>query len=133
MTNILGNEDSKKGKTARKDGSVPNLRLTTSTTPSAVTGLVHELGARIAAARKRRRWRTADLAARAGITRETLRRLEQGELGTSLGVCFTVLWALGLHEDVAILASAERDTLGRTMTDARLGTRIRPETLDDDF
>ena len=57
---------------------------------------VIQLGHRIRIARIRRGWSVADLASKAGINRNTLTALELGKPGTAVGVCFTVLWALGL-------------------------------------
>jgi transcriptional regulator with XRE-family HTH domain len=101
--------------------------------PARLGELTTQLGARIAAARKRRRWRAADLAARAGITRETLRRVETGALGTSLGAYVASLWALGLADEVERLAAPAQDRIGHTLVDARLGQRVRPTRMDDDF
>ena len=112
---------------------MPKRNITQGTAPAQIENLGRELGARIATARKRRRWRAVDLAARAGITRETLRRVEAGALGTGLGPYLAALWALGLAEDVRLLAAAERDASGRILADARLGERVRGEAVDDDF
>jgi transcriptional regulator with XRE-family HTH domain len=95
---------------------------------------VAQLGANIATARLRRRMRQEDLAAKAGITRATLAAIEQGKLGTGIGAYVAVLWALGLHGDVAHLAAPARDAEGSTLEAARLVERARPSrSLDDDF
>jgi len=102
--------------------------------PAAVERVVAELGANIATARLRRRWPQKVLAEKAGITRPTLVAIEQGKPGTGIGAYVAVLWALGLHEDVAQLAAHERDLEGRTLEAARLPERARPSTrLSDDF
>jgi transcriptional regulator with XRE-family HTH domain len=102
--------------------------------PAEVNEAVARLGANIQAARLRRRWPQAELADKAGITRATLGAIEQGKLGTGIGAYVSVLWALGLHGDVALLASLERDPEGRTLEEARLPERARaPTGLDDDF
>jgi hypothetical protein len=44
------------------------------------------------------------------------------------------LWALGLHQEIAELASPERDLEGQTLAAARRGERVRLSTgLDDQF
>lgn len=102
--------------------------------PAEVSHAVTRLGANIRAARLRRRWPQAKLADMAGITRATLVAIEQGKLGTGIGAYVSVLWALGLHHDVALLASWERDPEGCTLEEARLPERARaPAGLDDDF
>lgn len=112
---------------------MPKQNLTPESAPAAVGEMAHLLGARLTAARKRRRLRAEDVAARAGITRETLRRVESGQLGTGVGAYLAVLWALGLEGDVDLVAAPARDHLGRRIADAALATRIRRVELDDDF
>jgi transcriptional regulator with XRE-family HTH domain len=102
--------------------------------PAAVERAVAELGANIATARLRRRWPQQVLAEKAGITRPTLVAIEQGKLGTGIGAYVAVLWALGLHGDLAQVAGPDRDLEGRTLEAARLPERARPPMrLSDDF
>lgn len=101
--------------------------------PAAAEDVLSRLGRNIADARLRRRWRQTDLAEKAGITRRTVIAIEHGRPGTGIGAYLAALWALGLHDDVAQLAAPERDVEGTTLEAARLGTRIRPAALDDDF
>lgn len=77
---------------------------------------------------------TTDLAEKAGITRATLIAIEQGKLGTGIGAYVAVLWALGLHHDIAELAAPARDLEGTTLEAARLPRRARPSSLlSDEF
>ena len=102
--------------------------------PAAVEQVLARLGRNIATARLRRRWRQADLAQKAGITRATVIAVEQGRVGTGIGAYAAALWALGLHDALGEVAAPERDVEGATLEAARLGTRARPSTaLDDDF
>lgn len=102
--------------------------------PAAVEQSVQQLGRNIAVARLRRGWRQQDLAQKAGITRATLVGIEKGKLGTGIGAYVAVLWALGLHDGVAQLASPEQDAEGLTLEAARLPARARRSArLDDDF
>ena len=64
--------------------------------PLHVSTYIFQLGQRIRVARIRRGWSVAELASKAGINRNTLTALELGKPGTAIGVCFTVLWVLGL-------------------------------------
>lgn len=102
--------------------------------PSTARETVRHLGQAIRTARLRRRWSQALLAEKAGIAQMTLRSLEKGNPGVSLGVYTTVLWALGLEDLVAQLADPMADPVGVALSTARLGTRVRRKReLDDDF
>ncbi len=88
----------------------------------------------MARARINRQWRQEDLAAKAGVTRRVIIRIEEGHLGVGIGAYVAALWAMGLHQNVADVASPERDVEGQTLAAARLGKRVRPATeLDDEF
>lgn len=76
------------------------------------------LGERLRLARLRRRISLTDLAKRVGVNRNTLARLERGDLATSLGVLARVLSVLGLEEDLDLLA--RDDELGQRLQDIRL-------------
>jgi transcriptional regulator with XRE-family HTH domain len=65
-----------------------------------------------------------ELAARVDVTRNTLSRLERGDLSTSLGVLARVLAVLGLEEDLDRLA--QDDELGQRLQDVRLRRPRRP-------
>ena len=80
-------------------------------------------GARLKAARLRRRYSADMVAQRAGIARATLSRIEQGDPGVSFGNYARVLQVLRLERDVNRLATD--DELGRKLQDAELGTRAR--------
>lgn len=108
--------------------------LSAASAPAAVRQAVARLGANIASARVNRRWRQEDLAAKAGVTRGVIIRVEAGHLGVGIGAYVAALWALGLHHEVAELASPERDLEGQTLAAAHRGERVRlPTGLDDKF
>ena len=91
--------------------------------PAQVAESVSQLGRRIRVARIRRGWSVTDLASKAGINRNTLTALELGKPGTAVGVCFTVLWALGLDRSLDAVADPEGDLHGKALEASRRPTR----------
>jgi transcriptional regulator with XRE-family HTH domain len=83
-----------------------------------------DLGERLRLARMRRRISSSDMAKRVGVSRNTLARLERGDLATSLGVLVQVLGVLGLEEDLDLLA--RDDELGHRLQDIRMPQPRRP-------
>jgi DNA-binding XRE family transcriptional regulator len=90
--------------------------------PAQATALT-QLGERVRLARLRRNLTMAQTAERAQISRETLKRLETGDAGSSLGVLIRVLKVLGLDKDLNTLAAD--DVLGRKLQDLALPVRKR--------
>ena len=58
------------------------------------------------------------MAERAGISRDTLGRIEKGDPAVSLGTYLRVMRVLGLDNDLSLLAS--EDILGRKLQDMAL-------------
>ena len=79
------------------------------------------LGTRLRLARLRRRYSATSVAARAGITRMTLAKVEQGDPGVRLGVYASVLRVLNLQADLDLVA--RDDELGRKLQDLALPER----------
>jgi DNA-binding XRE family transcriptional regulator len=101
--------------------------------PFEVKQTTRELGMHVRTARKRRRMLQEELARKAGVSEKTVRRLEQGQDGISLGHVLSVLWALGLLQTAKALANPETDEHGKTLELARLPARIRSNAPDNDF
>jgi transcriptional regulator with XRE-family HTH domain len=79
---------------------------------------IQQLGDRLRLARLRRRLTAKQVAERAGMTPVTLRNLERGNTGVTLGAYLAVMQVLGLEQDLDLLAKA--DPLGRELQDAAL-------------
>lgn len=92
-------------------------RKTTPPLPAVRRALV-ELGANIRMARQRRRYTAALVAERAGMSRPTLRAIERGDDGVTVGALANVLHSLGLDQDLRLVA--RDDELGRKLQDAAL-------------
>ena len=96
--------------------------------PLPVSRALRKLGQDIRDARLRRRIPVAVMASRAGISRMTLNKIENGEPNTALGSYATVLFVLGLEGRLADLAGAKDDQLGLRLEEERLPKRIRRST-----
>jgi len=86
---------------------------------------IKELGYRVRLARTRRGMSIAELAAKAGINRNTLNALELGKHGVAIGAYVTVLWALGLEKTLDGVAHPDADTHGKTLEASRRPARVR--------
>jgi ribosome-binding protein aMBF1 (putative translation factor) len=86
-----------------------------------VERLLAELGENIRLARRRRGLSAVLVAERAGMSRPTLRAIERGDVGVTLGAVANVLHSLGLEQDLAQVARV--DERGRELQDAALGPR----------
>lgn len=95
--------------------------------PSSARAL-QALGQRLKDARLRRHFSAETVAARAGISRQTLAKIEAGADSVAMGNYFQVLVVLGLEKDMNVVASD--DVLGRRLQDAELPQRQRaPRTV----
>ncbi len=94
----------------------------TSTRPlPAVTRLLSALGENLRLARLRRGLSATLVAERAGMSRPTLRAIERGDAGVTLGAVANLLHCLGLEADLGALG--RDDALGRKLQDAELPSR----------
>ena len=93
--------------------------------PAEVTASLVRLAERIRTARKRRGWSVAEMAAKAGLSRNTLTALELGKPGVSISACLTALWVLGLDRTLEGVADPDADAHGKALEAARRPERAR--------
>ena len=80
--------------------------------------LLSQFGDRLRLARQRRRLAAKQVAQRAGMSPMTLRSLERGGSGVTMGAYLAVMQVLGMEDDLGLLCKA--DPQGRELQDARL-------------
>ena len=86
--------------------------------------ILQTMGEQIKLARLRRNLPTELVAQRAGISRATLWKVEQGNPSVAMGIYAAVLHALqGMDQDLLLVA--KDDALGRKLQDLDLTTRKR--------
>lgn len=82
------------------------------------------MGEQIKYARLRRRLSSELVAARAGVSRSTVYKIEKGDPSVAIGSYASVLHALnGMDPDLTLVA--KDDDLGRKLQDIGIATRIR--------
>jgi transcriptional regulator with XRE-family HTH domain len=91
-------------------------RATFDLVPKNIPVMLQALGARLRAARLRRRLRQEDVAAKLGFSRDTINAIEQGSMTTSVGAYLSVLWVYGLQREFELLADPGLDKEGAALT-----------------
>ena len=85
--------------------------------------MLQTLGENIRLARLRRDLSSELVSERAGISRNTLIKIERGDESVAIGMYFRVLIVLGLQDDLLLIA--RDDVLGRKLQDIGLTTPRR--------
>ena len=91
--------------------------------PSVARG-ISKLGDDLGFARRARQISTTDMAARMGISRSTLHRLEAGDPGVSLNTLAMALSVLGLFDRLIDLVDPVSDNLGLSLNRKALPRRV---------
>ena len=86
--------------------------------------LLTQFGERLRLARLRRRLSAKQVAERAGMSPMTLRSLERGGAGVTMGAYLSVMQVLGIETDIDLLGKA--DPVGRQLQDALLFAGAKP-------
>ena len=83
------------------------------------------LGSRIRIARLRRKLRQEDLARQIGRTRATVIAIERGSATTEIGAYVSALWALGLLQELDLVADPGLDRDGQALSFSAVDKRVR--------
>lgn len=95
---------------------------------------VRSLGLRIRAARIRRGLRLEDLASRSGLSTTAVKAVEAGKASTGIGTYLQVLWAMGLGQELDLVADSGLDREGLALEFHAQSKRVRVKrALDNDF
>ena len=97
----------------------------------AIKSSVRKLGSDISRARRARGMPTADFAIRMGVSRSTLGRIEQGDLGVSIGNIASALQILGELGRIRELMDPSSDGIGLMLARDKLPQRIRSRKKPD--
>ena len=98
------------------------------TTPARVRRAGQDIGGQLAVWRTLQDLTAQQVAERAGISRDTLRRLEHGEVGVSLETVLGVARALGALDRLVEAFDPWQTDLGRARATASLPQRVRRGT-----
>jgi DNA-binding XRE family transcriptional regulator len=105
--------------------------------PPAVSELLALLGDDLRSARKVRKMPLEEMAARVGVTRKTIARMESGDPGVSIGIFVKAAWTLDLEANLRDVFAPERDHAGLRAARLSLPQRVRgkaePTLGDMDF
>lgn len=97
--------------------------------PLPAAAALRKLGRELSIARRKRGIAVADMTARLFVSKPTLRKLERGDPGVSLGTLATACFILQLHERLANLAAPGTDTIALSLDETKLPKRIRRPRL----
>ncbi len=93
--------------------------------PVSIRSGLKKLGDDLKKARLKRRLKMTVVADRAGISLETLAKIQKGNSGVSVGNYAAVIFAIGLGTEWMALADVENDSMGRMLDEERIPKRAR--------
>lgn len=93
--------------------------------PTRVLKSLKQLGLNLRLARQRRNMTQATLAQNMFVTAKTVRRMESGDPGVSMGVYATALFVMGMENVLSKIASPEADSYANWQVRESAPQRIR--------
>lgn len=94
---------------------------------------LQELGERLRLARQRRQWTQKDLAAKAGISEGTLKKIEAGNPRVPMGFWLQLMDLFAIADEIEQLALPENDRVGTAMDDRPVRQRVRSRAAPIEF
>ncbi len=93
------------------------------------------LGKQIKLGRKQRKWTEHNLADRAGISRATLQKIENGEMSCAIGLVFEVATLVGINlfENDRLPLSKHIEQMGDKIALLPQRIQVKIRDVDDDF
>lgn len=108
---------------------VANIRAKAAVPPLPVRRALRDLGTDIETWRKLRGLTQAQLGDRAGVTRQTVARLERGDGAVSFEILLRILSPLGVLSNLTQALDPYESDVGRLRSDENLPQRVRPRDL----
>ncbi len=100
--------------------------------PAPIARALKKLGADIALARRRRHLTQESMAERLRISEATVRRMEHGDAGISIGTIAQAFFVLGELGKIAQLLDTASDEIGLTLMNEQLPQRVRRKRIKSD-
>lgn len=100
--------------------------------PAPVARALEKLGADLALARRRRRLTQASMAERLRVSEATVRRMEHGDSGISLGTIAQAFFVLGELDKITRLLDTASDDIGLSLMNEQLPQRVRKKRVKPD-
>ncbi|WP_226383230.1 helix-turn-helix domain-containing protein [Burkholderia mayonis] len=97
-----------------------------------VTRALKKLGADIALARRRRHLTQESMAERLRISEATVRRMERGDTGVSIGTIAQAFFVLGELDKITRLLDTASDEIGLALMNEQLPQRVRRKRIKSD-
>lgn len=113
--------------------NMPRTSMISNDPPAAVAEALARLGRNIRTARLRRGMTQTNLAERIGTSRFVVADLERGKATTGIAAYLAALWALGLLDQLTMVADPAFDEEGMLLERARAPRRVRSKVVDHDF